>query len=267
MPTRYLGSPRNELMNSKKTAILLLSLLMSAATFGQVGSHRNDFAVGFNGGYTLNSISFVPKVPQKMLGGKTFGVTARYVCEKYFNTICAVQLEVNYAELGWREDILSVNDEPCKNNVTGLPEEYERRQKYIQMPVLAHLGFGREVSGAKFFVNLGPQFGLNLSEKTTTNFDISNAMNTDPSRVSSVIAQDTMKIERKFDYGITAGLGMEYSLKRSGHILLEARYYYGLGSIFSDSKADYFSRSNHNTIIFKATYLFDLIRTKNAQRK
>ena len=255
------------MMNRKKIFILLLAVLLPIMTLAQVGSHRNDFAIGFNGGYTLNSMAFVPKVPQKMLGAPSFGITARYVCEKYFNTICAVQVEIDYATLGWREDILSINDEPCINNVTGLPEEYERHISYIQVPLLAHLGFGREVSGGKFFLNLGPQFGMKVSEKTESNFDFADAMNTTPSRVSTVVAQDTMSVKRSFDYGITAGMGFEYSLKRAGHILLEARYYYGLGNIFPDSKADFFSRSNHNTIVLKATYLFDIIRTKNVQRK
>ena len=76
-----------------------------------------------------------------------------------------------------------------------------------------------------------------------------------------------MAVEHKFDYGITAGVGMEYSIPKVGHIQLEARYYYGLGNIYKDSKADFFSRSNHNSIVFKLTYLFDIIRTRNCQRR
>lgn len=251
----------------RKITVVLLTSAMPIMASAQVGSHRNDFSIGFNGGYSMSQIAFVPKVPQKMLGGKTFGLTTRYVCEKYFNSICAVQAEVNYAELGWKENILSIDDEPCINTVTGLPEEYERRIRYIQIPLLAQLGFGREVSGGKFFVNLGPQFGLKLSESTKTNFEFKDAFHTNPERVNSVVAQDTMSVNKNFDYGITAGLGFEYSMKRVGHILLEARYYYGLGNIFPATKADFFSRSNHNTIVFKATYLFDIIRTRNAKRK
>lgn len=254
-----------EFRNLYFSLFLLLAVILPANA--QVGSYRGDFAIGVNGGYQLNSIAFVPKVPQSMHGGINGGITARYVCEKYFNAICAVQLELNYAQLGWKEKILSVNDEPCINNVTGEAEAYQRTINYLQVPLLAHLGFGREVSGMKFFVNLGPQFGIKLSEKTETNFDANNATNTTPSRANSVIAQDTMSVQNKFDYGITAGLGLELSMRNAGHILLEARYYYGLGNIYHDTKADFFARSNHNSIVFKATYLFDLIRTKNMRRK
>lgn len=233
----------------------------------QVGSYRNDVAVGVSGGYQLNSVSFVPKVQQGMLGGLNFGLTGRYTCEKYFNTICAVQVEINYAQLGWKEKILSVDDEPCVLSTNGEAAAFRRTVGYIQMPLLAHLGFGREVRGAKFFLNLGPQFGFKISDKVDTNFDMNSAFATTPERVSQVVAQDTMDVEKAFDYGITAGVGLEYSIPKAGHFLIEARYYYGLGNIYGDTKADYFSRSNHTSIVIKATYLFDLVRTKGAKRK
>lgn len=255
----------------RKLIITILTLL-PATLWAQVGSYRNDLSVGINGGYQFNTIAFVPKVPQTMFGGTNFGFTARYISEKYFNVICGVQVEVNYSQLGWKEEILSVNDEQCyisdsSNPCDGQPAAYQRTMNYLQVPLLAQLGFGREVSGAKFFLNLGPQFGYFLGESDKTNFTVDRAGNTSPMRVSGVVAQDTMAVENKFDYGIAAGIGMEYSLKRAGHLLIEARYYYGLGNIYHDSKADYFARSNHNTILLKATYLFDLIRTRNAKRK
>ena len=71
-----------------------------------------------------------------------------------------------------------------------------------------------------------------------------------------------MSVENKFDYGIAAGLGMEYSVPKVGHFLLEGRYYYGLGNIYGDSKRDYFAKSNHSSIVIKLTYLFDIVRSK-----
>lgn len=255
------------MMRTKLYLLAALLLGCSLQIYAQIGSHRNDFAIGINGGYQLNSIAFVPKVPQGMHGGINYGFTARYVCEKYFNAICAIQIEANYAQMGWKEEILDITDNVCILNDINEPAKYSRTISYIQVPLLAHLGFGREVSGAKFFLNLGPQFGLKISEKTETNFTVDNAFNTTPSRISQVVAQDTMAIENNFDYGITAGIGAEFSMRNAGHILIEARYYYGLGNIFGNTKADYFSRSNHNAIVIKGTYLFDIIRTRNCKRK
>ena len=226
----------------------------------QVGEHRSDFAVGFNGGCVFSNVGFVPKVTQGMLRGFTGGLTLRYVAEKYFSTICSVQAEVNYTQTGWKEKILDINDNPVINGVTGLSEEYSRKMNYIQVPVFAHLAWGREQRGIQFFFQAGPQFGYFLSESTTSNFEWSERNMKD--RSNKTCAQDTMAVEHKVDYGIAVGGGIECSIPKLGHIQLEARYYYGLGNIYGDSKRDYFAKSNLGSIVVKLAWLFDITRTK-----
>ncbi|MCI7082988.1 MAG: PorT family protein, partial [Paraprevotella sp.] len=46
------------------------------------------------------------------------------------------------------------------------------------------------------------------------------------------------------------------------HFLLEGRYYYALSDIFKNSKKDPFGRSANGAILIKASYLFDIIKTK-----
>ncbi|WP_311442394.1 porin family protein [Hoylesella enoeca] len=237
-----------------------LALFCTLHAVAQVGQHRSDFSIGFNGGYVLSSVSFSPSVPEKMHGGVTGGVSLKYVCEKYFNTICSIYAEVNYASLGWKDKIQDVNNGLVINETTGLPEAYSRTINYIQIPVFAHLAWGKERRGIQFFINLGPQFGLYLNESTSMNFDFEKRNKT--ARSSAIVAQDTMAVEKKFDYGIAAGLGLEYTVPRVGHFLVEGRYYYGLGNIYGDSKRDYFGRSNFGNIVLKMTYLFDLTKTK-----
>ena len=237
----------------------ILSIVPVAMT-AQIGEHRNDLAIGFNGGLNMSSVSFTPKVSQAKLNGITGGLSVRYVCEKYFSTVCSLYGEINYRQMGWKEDIVDVNDMPVINTATGLPEEYSRTVNYIQVPLMAHLAWGREQKGFAFFVNLGPQFGIYMSESTKTNFDFSDRNAAD--RVNPVCAQDTMAVENKFDYGIAAGAGIEFSHPKVGHFLLEGRYYYGLGNIYGDSKRDYFGSSNFGTITVKLAYLFDIVRTR-----
>ena len=55
---------------------------------------------------------------------------------------------------------------------------------------------------------------------------------------------------------------MDWSSRPVGHFLLEGRYYYGLGNIYGSTKRDYFGKSNFGNIVVKATYLFDIKRTK-----
>ena len=240
--------------------ILSLAMMPFLSVMSQIGEHRNDFTLGVNGGYILSNVSFTPKVTQGYHGGLTGGLSIRYVCEKYFKTIASVYAEVNYSQLGWKEDILDINNQAVINPVTGLAENYSRTINYVQIPILAHLAWGKEYKGVSFFVNLGPQFGFYLSEKTKTNFNVKDCNMDD--RVSTVVAQDTMAVENKFDYGIAVGAGMEYTVPKVGHFLVEARYYYGLGNIYGDSKRDYFGSSNFGNIIIKAAYLFDITKTK-----
>ena len=122
------------------------------------------------------------------------------------------------------------------------------------------MGWGYEEKGALFYVVAGPQVGFYLSEKGHRGglFDES----TLSLRPGQVIQQYDMPVKNKFEYGITAGLGIEVNTRKAGHFLLEGRYYYGLSDIFGNGKSDVFGRSANGTIIIKASYLFDIIRTK-----
>ena len=248
----------------------------------QVGEYRTDMAVGVNGGVAMSNVAFIPKVPQTLLNGPTFGLTARYTCEKYFNSICAVVAELNYTQMGWKEQILDVDDQPVPLHTDESQTlDYSRKINYIQVPLLARLGWGRERRGLQFFIQMGPQVGFYLSDQTESNFDVCDpAFNPiikdgkfspdykyGDKRVSHVVAQDSMAIENKIDYGIAAGAGLEFSNRHLGHFIVEGRYYYGLGNLFGNTKRDYFGRSNFGTIIVKFTYLFDIIRTKNSKIK
>lgn len=250
-----------EPLRASAIKIFLLAVLLLASQQGraQVGEHRNDLAIGVNGGYVLSNVGFSPKVTQSMHGGFTGGISFRYVCEKYFKTICSIGAELNFVQGGWKEDIVD-QDNQAVIGASGAAETYQRDLSYIQLPIFAHLAWGKEQKGMQFFVQAGPQIGYLLSESTKTNFTLEN-MNLDD-RSNKEISQYSMDVEHKFDYGIAAGLGLEYSIPHAGHIQLEGRYYYGLGNLYGDSKRDNFSKSNNGQIVIKLTYLFDLVKTK-----
>ena len=267
----------------KMVMVILFTVHCSLFTASaQVGEYRTDLAIGVNGGYVMSNVAFVTKVPQSMLGGITGGFTARYTCEKYFSSICAVTAELNFAQIGWNEDILDKNDKPVPLHTDPSQNLYYRRKMtYVQVPLLARLGWGRERNGLQAFIHLGPQIGFFLNDKTESNFDIHDPA-FDPAikngsygkdykyaniRSSHIVAQDTMAVENKFDYGIAVGAGLEFSNRHFGHFMIEGRYYYGLGNIYGNTKRDYFSRSNFGNIVVKCTYLFDIIRTKNSKIK
>ena len=263
-------------MTIYKQVLFCLFALLPLSAVAQVGEYRRDFAIGVNGGYLLSNVAFTPKVPQNMLGGVTFGITGRYTCEKYFSSICAIVAEMNYSQIGWTENILTMEDEPVPLH-TDLSQnmQYTRKMSYIQVPVLARLGWGRERRGFQGFFQVGPQLGFFLSDKIETNFDVRNPEFNPSSkeykyaniRASQVVAQDTMDVENTIDYGVAFAVGLEFSHRKMGHFIVEGRYYYGLGNIYGSTKRDYFGSSNFGNIIVKFTYLFDIIRTKNSKIK
>ena len=63
----------------------------------------------------------------------TFGLSLRYTCEKYFSTICSVAAEVNYAQLGWKEKMLTPKDVPVCITGTNTPLAYQRNINYIHV--------------------------------------------------------------------------------------------------------------------------------------
>ena len=263
-------------MTIYKQVLVCLFALLPLSVAAQVGEFRKDFAIGVNGGYLLSKVAFTPKVPQDMLGGVTFGITGRYTCEKYFSSICAIVGEVNYAQLGWKERILTMQDQPVPLHTDPSQNlQYTCKMSYIQIPVLARMGWGRERNGFQGFFQVGPQIGFFLSDKTETNFDAKDPEFNPSSkeykyanvRASHVVAQDTMAIENTIDYGVAFAVGLEFSNRKMGHFILEGRYYYGLGNLYGSTKRDFFGSSNFGNIIVKFTYLFDIIRTKNSNIK
>ena len=239
----------------KRLALISLFLfLILNVSKAQVGEPRTDFAIGANGGVVMNTVSFKPSVKQTMKIGPCVGLTARYTCEKYFSLICAFQGEVNYSQAGWKESPGS--------SASGETEGggYQRTLHYVQVPLLANLGYGRERGGVKGFLVLGPQLGFCIGETTKEG-----ARYNVPQELVGGKDQHELSVKKKFEYGITGGLGMDVSTRNGHHFIIEGRYFYALSDIFGNSKQDAFSRSANGTIIAKVAYLFDIKRTKKIE--
>ena len=211
----------------------------------QLGEVRNNLAVGVNGGMNMSKVDFSPSIKQKSKNGMSMGITARYISEKYFNMLCGIQMELNYSQRGWNENIED-----------GTENTYSRTMNYLEVPMLAHLAFGKDAldRGVRFFLNLGPQFGLFLNEKENMSENWNSSH-----RPNGVVQQYGKMVETKFDYGIVGGAGLELSTG-IGHFLLEGRYYLGLSDFYKSTKKDEFGRSGHSYIGIRLTYLYDLIK-------
>lgn len=224
--------------------ILRLAAIVAVATVANTASAETHYnphiSIGAHGGMSLSRMSFSPGVAQSWLSGAFMGVTARYAEEKNFGIIG----ELNIDQRGWKERF---NDNP--------ELEYSRRLTYIELPVMTHIYFGPK--RFKFFFNAGPEICYMISSGISTNFDINNPTEAGIASTRRV-NQMKMDVKNKLDYGITAGLGMEWWATPRHSAVVEARFYYGLGNIFSASKADEFGASRGMSIQVTAGYNFRL---------
>ncbi len=202
---------------------------------------KPDLSFGVHGGAGASKLFFSPGIHEKMLFGPTAGVSFRYSEENHFGLIA----ELNYTRRGWREDFRTYTQ-----------FTYSRSLDYLELPVMAHIYFGRK---SRFYINLGPQFSYMIGDGVSANFDYKD--------ISSVPgfpttgrnnAQLDMEVTKRFDYGICAGLGGEWRMAQRHSLSLEARFYYGLGNCFPSKRADVFHSSNAMVVSATIGYWFHL---------
>jgi len=195
----------------------------------------SEWYIGPGAGATMSTISLMPKLVDKFYSqGITYGLTTRYISENHFG----FQIDLNYFEAGWKEDL----------NGLGKASDYSysRKLNFVEIPFLMHAYTGSKAS--RVFLNVGPKFSYLLSE-TEEIRDLS---------PKNDLRDHEKKVENPFQYGIVAGAGFEFHLKRSV-LGLEGRYCYGLTNIFDDQiDSENFSSSSLQTISLHVYVLFEL---------
>lgn len=217
--------------------LFIFLLALSGNIFAQT-HYSSNVALGVKGGIDLSRIFFTPSVKQGWPVNPTFGGMFRYIEENHFGLIA----EVNWVRRGWSE------------NFEGRPFSYRKNLDFIEIPIFAHIYFG---SRARFFLNAGPQIGFRIAESTVANFDYWNYAHVADFPLN--IRRNEQLVEpvtQKIDYGISAGLGCEYSINQKNSVSLEARYYFGLGNVFSSGRQDNFRASNSMYIAITVGYWF-----------
>lgn len=231
-------------MTSKTVKRILVPLLLLLTLLPQRVSAQRHYIphvhVGVHGGMSLSNQSFYPSIKESMLNGMQFGVSFRYAEERHVGLL----VELNVEQRGWKE------------NFEEDPFSFQRRLTYVELPIMTHIFFGsRTVKG---FFNLGPELGYMISDNATADFPYMELPSVPDFPSNRNYEQMQMEISNRFDYGITAGAGVEFVIRRRHSITLEGRYYYGLGNIFPSAKKDTFSASRGSSIQITLGYLFRL---------
>ena len=214
--------------------IIFISMLTGLSATGQTHYYSN-VSLGVRAGADISRMFFNPSVSQGFKPGALAGITFRYVEESHFGLIA----ELNFIQRGWKEKFEETD------------YTYQRTMNYLQLPVLAHIYFGRR---GRFFANVGPLIGLRLSDSYKSNFDIDNTSMLPDFPKYHGIQQYTEPVKQRVDYGICAGLGGEFNINKRNSLALEVRFYYGLGNLFGSSRKDYFNASNSMALEFTLGY-------------
>ena len=201
-----------------------------------------EFAYGLSGGTTFSSVSFSPRVLQNKRTGLTFGLTGRMTMGENVG----IQLELNFAQQGWDENFETTEATEEDNALPSaqINYQYSRLLNYFQLPFYTHVRFGGDK--VKGFINAGPQIGYLIGESTRENLN-----GAQPGKVN---IQHDMAAQKKFEWGISGGGGLEIRTA-IGFFILEGRYLYSLGDIYNTRREDPFSKASGQVISVKLSYL------------
>ena len=109
-------------MNVSKYIFLLAFLFVTLGnSLAQDGKFKHELDVGASFGMNFSSVSFSPKVDQKMLQAYNGGLILRWITEKHLG----LQAEVNFTQQGWEEEF---EEQP--------QYQYSRTINFIEIPFL-----------------------------------------------------------------------------------------------------------------------------------
>ena len=169
--------------------------MTAGAAFGQL-------SVGVRAGYGAFGAHFEPpslEGNQVPLYEPNFGFMAIYNDKNN----AGIQLEVNYAVKGWREQ-----DKDSSNF------QYRRELTYLEVPLMTHFELGR--SWFRIYGIVGPYIAFLHDDKATAkNYDTYIAFNPYDMYNQKV---------RKIDFGNKAGLGFRVNIGQHISVFADARY-------------------------------------------
>lgn len=228
-----------------RTILAFLLIIASACICLPALYSQNKFApewnVGIGFGPTFSSVDFRNQrgtsVSTKSYMQYHGGIAVRYLSDKNLGLL----VELNYSQQGWDEDF---KDKPT-------PEaSFSHTLNYFELPVMTHIYFGRKV---RFIFNVGPKFSFLMSDSEKMSDNLAAYLASGEVNSLDITHQYYRMAEKKFDYGIIAGMGMEVRTG-VGNFTLEGRYTIGFGDIYNNTKADYFQRSANRVISARLTY-------------
>jgi len=210
-----------------KINILVTFIILSINLVHGQSKFQPSFYFGINQGVNFSKVYFDPSINQNFLRGYSGGLVFQYISEPHFG----IQMELNYTQKGWTEQLQS-------------PNSYTRKLSYIEVPFLAHAQLGG--GNSKLTIDMGPFISNLLSQNEKTNI-------TDETLKQPYFNK---KIDRNFGYGVCVGIGFMEKTP-IGIFEIGCRYNHTLSYIFNTDFA-YMSMSQNQVFSISLKYLVKL---------
>jgi hypothetical protein len=213
--------------------IIVILLLFSYLPTRAQEVFKNQYYFGINSGLNITGLntssSFDGMFDSSSDINFKFGYSGGIVFIYYSEPRKGIQMELNYSQRGWKEDLDSTN--------------YSRKLEYFEFPFLSHFDFG--LKNLNLSITAGPIVSYLISSHEQTNL-------MDENQIKSYYNKE---IDNKLEAGLCIGLGVNI-FTRNGIIQAEFRLNQGLSNIFSEESNIGFSASQNQAIGIKISYLF-----------
>lgn len=227
--------PKRNMIRRIGISLFVFLCLINSAT-AQTSKLSLRVQVGIAGGVSANKVLFNPAVDQKLLLAPSSGLIVRVNEESTGTLKVGLQAEASYIRLGWEEKF----DEKPDN-------AYRRTFDCVTIPLLTHIKIRQR--GLYAFLNLGPQFGFIIAEKTVK-------QGSDFTELQQ--RRYAQGLHGRFEWGLAGGPGFGFDAGRLGAFELEGRLYYGFHDLLNNRQQDPHGRSSNLTLGVKLNYLFGL---------
>ncbi|PIQ22723.1 MAG: hypothetical protein COW65_01445 [Cytophagales bacterium CG18_big_fil_WC_8_21_14_2_50_42_9] len=187
--------------------------------------------IGVKGGTSFSQLNFNPTIDQTFTRGILGGVVFQYI--DHANV--GIQIELNYVQKGWTEQLDTITT-------------YRRSLNYLELPFMTHVTLGK--NNSNFIINFGPAVSYLLS-----NTDSINLINE-----SDTLRYYQKSINNKIDFGLTLGIGFA---KKTviGIFELEGRFTYGFNNIINKSQG--LTVASNQNITVSLSYLIPFRRKED----
>lgn len=213
--------------------LLLIALLFLAT--GTIYGQTNRFDVGIEGSPSLIFLRGNDFIDTKHEA--TIGFSAGFFFQYNFERIISLRANIAFERKG---SVLTTQVADIHGNSIGKFTTHSNFN-YLTLPVLVRATFGEKV---QYFANAGPYLGYLIKQTFVTKGD----------NIPTITADNTSQ-DKRFDIGLTTGLGLLFPIKQKITLTFEVRNNLGLYNVSEAPIANGGTiKTNSTNFIFGFTY-------------